>query len=180
MGKGRDKPKREKKKPKKEKKKGKQIWFRLVDKYIEVIYLLYGQPGSGMTTLGELLGGHLMTRHHIDGDHFRKIFNNSDYSAKGRSHNIRTANAVATYLAEAYHGAVIMSLVSPYYKLRQELAERVPTVQILLESNRDLRKEHHCNDFEVGKPDVIINTDSDEYDTFNLLLSKIGDYITAA
>ena len=141
---------------------------------------MYGQPGSGKTTLGELLANHLMTHHHIDGDHFRRIFHNSDYSAKGRTHNIKTANAVAIYLAEAYHSSVVMSLVNPYHKLRQELAERVPTVQILLETDRDLRREYHCKDFEVGEPDVIINTDSKEDGTFNLLLSEIGHYITSS
>ena len=140
-----------------------------------MIYVLYGQPGSGKTCLGEMLANHLITRHHIDGDDMRRIFKNTNYTKVGREHNIKTANAIATYLNGAYYGSVVMSLVNPYHKLRQELANNVPTVQILLQTNRDLRKEYHCEDFEAGKPDISINTDSNEEDTFNLILSEIGN-----
>ena len=71
-----------------------------------MIYVLYGQPGSGKTTLSQLLCKHI---HHqpqgneaviIDGDRFRKIFKQTDYSPKGRKNNIRAANTVATYISQ--------------------------------------------------------------------------------
>mgnify|MGYP000197437746 CR=1 FL=1 len=63
-----------------------------------MIYVLYGQPSSGKTTLGSLLAGHLDTPFIIDGDEFREMFTNKNYGKEGREENIRNANAVATYL----------------------------------------------------------------------------------
>ena len=63
-----------------------------------MIYLLYGQPGSGKTSLGKLLASHLDTPFIIDGDEFREMFTNKNYGREGREENIRNANAVATYL----------------------------------------------------------------------------------
>ena len=63
-----------------------------------MIYVLYGQPGSGKTTLGKLLASHLDTPFIIDGDEFREMFTNTNYDREGREENIKNANAVATYL----------------------------------------------------------------------------------
>ena len=41
-----------------------------------MIYVLYGQPGSGKTVLGKLLANHLDTPFIIDGDEFREMFAN--------------------------------------------------------------------------------------------------------
>ena len=63
-----------------------------------MIYLLYGQPASGKTTLGKLLAEQVNTPFIIDGDEFREMFTNKNYGREGREENIRNANAVATYL----------------------------------------------------------------------------------
>ena len=141
-----------------------------------MIYGLYGQPGSGKTTLSQLLCMHI---HHqptgneaviIDGDKFRKIFKQTDYSKKGRKNNIRAANTVATYISKVNSVDVILALVNPYEHLRRELKEANPlVVEILLESDRDLRREYHVEDFEIGEPDHIVNTDSLPDDTWSLL-----------
>ena len=154
-----------------------------------MIYVLYGQPGSGKTTLANCLKEHLVKKIIqsaayspkipviIDGDKFRKIFNNTDYSKKGREYNIRALNAVATYISKVDSKDVIVSLVNPYHNLRQELADAAPVTQVLLETNRDLRKEYHVEDFEKGSPDVTINTNGSTEDTFNSLLLKLSNYI---
>ena len=141
-----------------------------------MIYILYGQPGSGKTTLGKLLVTHLATTYHIDGDHFRAVFTNEDYSRKGREDNIRNANVVATYLSKTYLDPVVMSLVNPYTQLRQELCNHNFVLQILLETDRKLRRRYHCKTFEVGNPDLVINTDSPVDDTWNLLQSELDKY----
>jgi cytidylate kinase len=169
-----------------------------------MIYLLYGQPGSGKTVLGWLLAEELRTPFVIDGDEFREMFSNKNYGKKGREENIRNANAVATYLnKKGKEGKwkavyindkenswkshpinketdVVMSLVNPYKQLRKELKEnntiyyediwyKNEVVEILLESDRDLRKNYHVNDFEDGNPDYVLNTDADVEKTWEEL-----------
>jgi adenylylsulfate kinase-like enzyme len=141
-----------------------------------MIYVLYGQPGSGKTTLSQLLCTHIQHQPSgneavvIDGDRFRKIFKQTDYSPKGRRNNIRAANTVATYISKVNTVDVILALVNPYERLRAELRENNSRViEILLESDRDLRREHHVDYFEVGTPEHIVNTDSPADDTWHLL-----------
>ena len=112
-----------------------------------MIYVLYGQPASGKTTLGELLAKELDTPFIIDGDEFREMFTNKNYGREGREENIRNANAVATYLNKKGKEGdwkavyindgenswkshpvnkethVVMSLVNPYKHLRDELRQ---------------------------------------------------------
>ena len=128
-----------------------------------MIYVLYGQPASGKTTLGKLLADHLDTPFIIDGDEFREMFTNKNYGREGREENIRNANAVATYLNKKSNGDghVIMSLVNPYSHLRNELKANNAgqVVEVLLKSDRDLRKDYHVKDFEIGNPDHSLHTD---------------------
>ena len=56
-----------------------------------MIYLLYGQPASGKTTLGKLLAEQVNTPFIIDGDEFREMFTNKNYGREGREENIRNA-----------------------------------------------------------------------------------------
>jgi len=140
-----------------------------------MIYVLYGQPGSGKTTLGKMLAKHILTPFVIDGDEFRSMFENHDYGRAGREKNIRNANAVATYLNKLHKSVVledvIMTLVNPYEYLRGELKRdnEGQVVEILLTSDRDLRKEHHVEDFEVGNPHYIIGTNQEAEDTWGQL-----------
>ena len=151
-----------------------------------MIYVLYGQPGSGKTTLGKLLANHLNTPFIIDGDEFRNMFANKNYGQEGREENIKNANAVATYLnkkgernewsAIYYKNAdgnliegrpvkkgtdVVMCLVNPYEHLREELANNNEdqVLEVFLQSSRDLRKEYHVEDFEIGDPKHVLRTD---------------------
>ena len=141
-----------------------------------MIYVLYGQPGSGKTTLSQLLCTYI--HHHpagneavvIDGDKFRTIFKQTDYSPKGRKNNITAANTVATYIHEVHGVDVILALVNPYDHLRAELrANNSLVTEILLESDRDLRRDYHVDDFEIGEPDHVINTNSSPGDTWGVL-----------
>ena len=164
-----------------------------------MIYVLYGQPASGKTTLGRLLAEHLETPFLIDGDEFREMFTNKNYGREGREENISNANAVATYLNKkgkseewmciyvrnrndpnSIQGVtvnsntdVILCLVNPYEHLRNELREnnQDQIIEVLLKSNRELRKEYHVKDFEAGAPNHEMNTDREVGDSWTELKS---------
>ena len=141
-----------------------------------MIYLLYGQPASGKTVLGRMLAASLLTTYHIDGDEFRALFSNKNYGKDGREDNIRSANAVATYLNKTQEDDVVLSLVNPYEHLRQELKANNTgqVVEILLTSSRNLRKEYHVKEFEVGTPKITINTDRPVESSFDSLKACIA------
>ena len=164
-----------------------------------MIYVLYGQPGSGKTTLGNLLAEHLDTPFVIDGDEFREMFTNKNYGRQGREENIRNASAVATYLnkkgkdgnwkavyVDVINGwkshpineetHVVMSLVNPYDHLRKELKDnnRDEVTEVYLYSSRDLRKEYHVKDFEKGDADCVLNTDQKVDESWEQLQSLLG------
>ena len=160
-----------------------------------MIYILYGQPASGKTTLGRLLAKSLDTPFIIDGDEFREMFTNKNYGREGREENIKNANAVVTYLNKkgqsqdwmciyvrddenSINGVtvnsetdVIMCLVNPYEHLRKELKNnnKDEVVEILLQSDRDLRRDYHVQDFEDGGPDYVLNTDNDVEESWDNL-----------
>ena len=141
-----------------------------------MIYLLYGQPASGKTVLGRMLAASLLTTYHIDGDEFRALFSNKNYSKDGREDNIRSANAVATYLNKTQEEDVVLSLVNPYEHLRNELKanNNGQVIEILLTSTRNLRKEYHVQDFEAGNPKITINTDRPAESAFDSLKACIA------
>ena len=142
-----------------------------------MIYVIYGQPGSGKTTLSELLRSHIERMPTgndaavIDGDEFRELFANKDYSEKGRQQNIRNANVIATYINKAEHRDVIIALVNPYLSLREELKGNNPNqvIDVFLSSRRTLRKEYHVENFEKGKPSCVVNTDRGVEDSWDYL-----------
>lgn len=141
-----------------------------------MIYSLYGQPASGKTVLGRMLAAAKMTTYHIDGDEFRNLFSNKNYGEEGRRKNITAANAVATYLNKTQEEDVVISLVNPYEDLRNELKSnnQNQVVEVLLTSNRELRKEYHVEDFEMGNPKITINTDRPVESSFESLIACIA------
>lgn len=165
-----------------------------------MIYVLYGQPASGKTTLGRLLAEHLNTPFVIDGDEFREMFTNKNYGREGREENIKNANAVATYLnkkgqrddwsaiyckennGNSIQGRpvkdtdVVMCLVNPYEHLRKDLKNnnQDEVVEVFLQSRRDLRKDYHVEDFEMGEPEYILLTDEPEEETWKRLKQLIS------
>lgn len=120
--------------------------------------------------MGKLLAERLNTLFLIDGDEFRHMFTNKNYGKEGREENIKNANAVATYLNKK-SSQVVVCLVNPYDYLRKELKNnnQDQVIEVFLNSKRELRKEYHVEDFEIGNPHYIINTDQETEETWEQL-----------
>ena len=114
-----------------------------------MIVVLFGQPHSGKTTLAQELEFEELYDYHIDGDHLRTMFKNTNYSKEGRINNLNRASDIATYLH--YNGYdVILSLVYPYKEARDYLNSLVPDVKwVYLHYKEERgREEFHVKDFE--------------------------------
>jgi adenylylsulfate kinase-like enzyme len=129
-----------------------------------MIYLLFGQPCSGKTTLSKKITEYLSLEKkviHIDGDEYRKVVGNSGYDRYSRLENLRSAFNTALFL-EAKGYIVILSFVSPYIEARLYLKEKQPETKfIYLEYNSKRQKrgreQYHVKDFEEPCYEELIN-----------------------
>ena len=113
-----------------------------------------GQPGSGKTTLtnrfidDKLVGFmkvHPMRIVHIDGDDLRDIVDNKDYSEQGRRENINLAMNLARFMDNKGF-TVVVSLVSPYRDLREELKMERNIAEFYLHTTEIRGKENYFVD----------------------------------
>jgi adenylylsulfate kinase len=103
-----------------------------------MIYYLTGQPGSGKTTLGEILTEFISYKVvHIDGDAIRKLFKNTDFSESGRRKNVQLVHDIAYFLNESEQNVVI-SMVSPFKDLRDDLKNKTKVKEIYVHTT-DIR-----------------------------------------
>lgn len=96
-----------------------------------MIINLTGQAGAGKTTIAKNLLKLIPNSINIDGDELREIFSNKDYSENGRRNNINNAYNIAIFLE--HKGFIpIISLISPYKDLRENLKSRVKTLEFYI------------------------------------------------
>jgi len=133
-----------------------------------MIIVLFGQPHSGKTTLGELVRQFVQLKkhtevHHLDGDELRKLYDNTDYSKAGRIANLNRASDIAAYL-DSKGLDVVMSLVYPYLEARTYLSQLITNVKwVYLTYDGDRgREKFHVKDFDypIGEDVLKINTSS--------------------
>lgn len=115
-----------------------------------MICLMTGQPGAGKTTIAkkmiELSSEEWFL---IDGDNIRELFENKDYSKLGREKNIILSYNIATYLESNQKNSII-SLISPYKQLREELKNKhnnLLEVYVYTNNIRD-REKYFVSDYE--------------------------------
>jgi adenylylsulfate kinase len=150
-----------------------------------MIFLFTGQPHAGKTTLAKHLKEVLLFKNPtkliylVDGDDLRRIINNKDYSEQGRRTNIGQAIAIAKYLDDKNYD-VIVSLVSPYKDLREELKASNDVIEIYVHTT-DIRgrEAFHVSDYQPPTENFIdIDTSEvDELTSLNELLNKLEKHI---
>lgn len=129
-----------------------------------MIVAFFGQPCSGKTTLCKAFFGFIRKNlpikcHYMDGDKFRYVFTNKDYSREGRINNLKLACDVARY-EESLNDIVLMSFVFPYKESRDYLKQNFKKVMIVYleyfpEMDKRGREDFHVADFEVPEANEI-------------------------
>lgn len=130
-----------------------------------MIIVLFGQPHSGKTTLADILVKELYNTEVIDGDRFREVFQNKDYSKEGRIRNLSKACDIGNYLIKTgLKNNVIYSMVFPYREVRDYLRTLMPEAKFyyLTYDTPRGRENFHVQDFELDSDEVYtyINTDT--------------------
>ena len=147
-----------------------------------------GQPGSGKTTLCKEMKIQLQKLNiseekifHIDGDDLRDLINNKDYSEKGRRSNIRTAMNIASFLSRR-KCIVLVSLVSPYLDLREELKSNNKVLEFYVNTSQIRGREHFwAEGYEPPKDNYTnINTDKAIKENLNEILDVYRKMATMA
>jgi adenylylsulfate kinase len=134
-----------------------------------MIFWLTGQPGAGKTTIAkELLRDRFKSAFLVDGDQMRELFNNKDYSEKGRRDNIELAQNIAYYLNQNNRD-VIVAMVSPYRDQREAFKEKVGgTVKEYYIHTSEIRgKENYHTNYEQPLTNFI------DIDTTKITVSEI-------
>ena len=126
-----------------------------------MIISIFGQPGSGKTTLSNLWKDMHEGYFQIDGDELRKTFPNPGYDVDGRISNITRANTIATYLNSQGEN-VVMSLVNPFRSLREDLKALNPgqVFSIHLTWSGGIMGEFYYEGFEIPKEDEAFHIDT--------------------
>jgi adenylylsulfate kinase-like enzyme len=154
-----------------------------------MIILFFGQPASGKTTLADKYRGRLLydaimkneesfkRTIRIDGDKWRDITKNKDYSKEGRYNNLKGAFDMALYLER--EGIVpILSFVTPYEELRRYLynnCQSLAAIYLTYSVDRG-RDSLFANDFEEPIVNCLkIDTSEQSIDD---CLNKISLYVT--
>ena len=149
-----------------------------------------GQPGSGKTTLAQrfiddkLIGFMKMNPKeiiHIDGDDLRKVTYNKNYSKPGRIWNIKVAMNMARFLDNKGF-TVVVSLVSPYRDLREELKMERNIAEFYLHTTEIRGKENYfAEDYEPPLHNFVdIDTDKSIEECLDEILAVYRQMATLA
>ena len=121
-----------------------------------MIYWFTGQPGAGKTTLAKAMIKECSDNCiHIDGDELRDLFQNYDYTIKGREKNINSVLDLCRFL-DSKGFTVVVSLVAPYKKLRDSLKSTNDVTEIYVHTTEVRGRENYfTHDYEPPTEDFI-------------------------
>jgi adenylylsulfate kinase-like enzyme len=121
-----------------------------------MILCLYGQPGSGKTTLARafmemydlIIDKRYKHFYHIDGDMLREVTQNNDYTRQGRIENCMLANRIAMY-SQVLGYLPVMSIVHPFGNERAHLVRAGACLIYLINANTPTdKRRYRIADFE--------------------------------
>lgn len=129
--------------------------------------LLYGQPGTGKSTLAQLIKNDIGSLTEtklmiVDGDEIRAIAGNTLYDREGRQRNTEFAISLTKYL-NSQGLSVIIAMVLPYRSQRQQMQEALPglyPIHLYYDKQHITRERQHYWDpnFEIDDLHYSINT----------------------
>lgn len=143
-----------------------------------MIYWFTGQPGSGKTTLANLLKNNLNKRNkivfHIDGDILRKFTFNKKYDLDSRMKNVKRAYLISKFL-HFFGFTVIVSMVSPFVRYRNYITKYKNCKLFYLHTNRKTYKDKYkVKNYKIPLCDCVnINTDLDINECLNKILKEV-------
>ena len=121
-----------------------------------MIYWFTGQPGAGKTTLAKALIKECNDNCiHIDGDGLRDLFQNFDYTPKGRVKNIQSVLDLCRFLDDKGL-TVVVSVVAPYRDMRESLKSTNEVTEIYVHTTEIRGRENYfAKDYEPPLDDFI-------------------------
>ena len=150
-----------------------------------MILVLFGQPNSGKTTLWKsMLNNHTtpffgFNTEVIDGDKFRELFKNTDYTKEGRINNLNKASDIAFYIRnKPMLQYCFLAMVYPYKEARDYLRKLEPhAVFVYLEYDKERgRENYHVEDFDYPTDEECLKINTDKH-TIEESKQLILDYI---
>jgi adenylylsulfate kinase len=139
-----------------------------------MIYWFTGQPGCGKSTLVQGLYQHLDNPIILDGDELRELFNNKDYTEKGRTESMEEVQKLAKFLD--FKGfTVLVAIVAPYRDLRErfkeEMGDRLKEYYVYTSEERG-KEKYHVKGYQPPKEmyTAVDTTDDDPENTIRKLL----------
>ena len=144
-----------------------------------MVILLFGQPASGKTTLADKMMRYMpKLTVRIDGDVWRDITQNKDYSDEGRRNNLKSACQMAKLLDMQGH-VVLMSFVFPFEELRKYLMENTHFIQVFLSYEGDRgRNNYFVKNFEEPTEGDCLRLSTSDFSTedcISIILKYIKD-----
>ena len=142
-----------------------------------MVIVLFGQPGSGKSTIANKLFKVYSCVHHIDGDKLRYLFDNKDYSREGRIRNLNRASDIAAYLDNRGED-VIISMVYPYKEARDYLNNLIKCADwVYLSYNEDRGKlSYHVKDFDIPYKETVLQLNTSDL-SLDECVNEIGVYM---